>query len=89
MSTNSSLTPLQLSCNESDSVDGSGADGMRVDRDGRLYVTTRLGIQVCDQAGRVSAIIPIIIIVALTEPPAVVNSKIEPKTLTGPELSHC
>ena len=43
---------------ESDSVDGSGADGMRVDRDGRLYVATRLGIQVCDQAGRVNAIIP-------------------------------
>jgi len=43
---------------ESDAVDGSGADGMRVDRGGRLYVATRLGIQVCDQAGRVNAIIP-------------------------------
>ena len=43
---------------ESDATDGSGADGMRVDRDGRLYVATRLGIQVCDQAGRVNAIIP-------------------------------
>jgi len=43
---------------ESDAADGSGADGMRVDRDGRLYVATRLGIQVCDQAGRVNAIIP-------------------------------
>ena len=42
---------------ESDAADGSGADGMRVDRDGRLYVATRLGIQVCDQAGRVNAII--------------------------------
>ena len=31
---------------------------MRVDRQGRLYVATRLGIQVCDQAGRVNAIIP-------------------------------
>jgi gluconolactonase len=41
-----------------DSADDSGADGMRVDRDGRLYVATRLGIQVCDQAGRVNAIIP-------------------------------
>ncbi|MBI3721830.1 MAG: SMP-30/gluconolactonase/LRE family protein, partial [Fimbriimonas ginsengisoli] len=30
-----------------------------VDRDGRLYVATRLGIQVCDQAGRVNSIIPI------------------------------
>ena len=27
---------------------------LRVDRDGRLYVATRLGIQVCDQAGRVN-----------------------------------
>ncbi len=36
----------------------SGADGIRVDRDGRLYVTTRLGIQVCDQAGRVQCILP-------------------------------
>jgi gluconolactonase len=41
-----------------DTADDCGADGMRVDRDGRLYVTTRMGIQVCDQAGRVNAIIP-------------------------------
>jgi sugar lactone lactonase YvrE/enterochelin esterase-like enzyme len=41
-----------------DTADDSGADGIRVDRDGRLYVATRLGIQVCDQAGRVTAIIP-------------------------------
>ena len=39
-------------------VGGRGADGIRVDRDGRLYVTTRMGIQVCDQAGRVNCIIP-------------------------------
>ena len=31
---------------------------MRVDRDGRLYVATRVGIQVRDQAGRVNCIIP-------------------------------
>ncbi len=31
---------------------------MCVDRDGRLYVATRMGIQVCDQAGRVNCIIP-------------------------------
>ncbi|MGE4183178.1 MAG: SMP-30/gluconolactonase/LRE family protein [Limisphaerales bacterium] len=36
----------------------SGADGMTVDVEGRLYVTTRLGLQVCDQAGRVNAILP-------------------------------
>ncbi|HEV3342575.1 MAG TPA: SMP-30/gluconolactonase/LRE family protein [Pirellulales bacterium] len=41
-----------------DTADESGADGMRTDRDGRLYVATRMGIQVCDQAGRVNAIIP-------------------------------
>ena len=41
-----------------DTADESGADGMRVDRDGRLYVTTAMGIQVCDQPGRVNCIIP-------------------------------
>ncbi len=41
-----------------DVPDDSQADGMRVDRDGRLYVASRLGVQVCDQAGRVNAIIP-------------------------------
>jgi sugar lactone lactonase YvrE/enterochelin esterase-like enzyme len=41
-----------------DRDDDSGADGLRVDRDGRLWVATRLGLQVCDQAGRVNAIIP-------------------------------
>jgi len=41
-----------------DTSDQSSADGIRVDRDGRLYVATNSGIQVCDQAGRVQAIIP-------------------------------
>jgi gluconolactonase len=41
-----------------DTTDSSQADGMRVDREGRLYVATRMGVQVCDQAGRVNAIIP-------------------------------
>jgi sugar lactone lactonase YvrE len=41
-----------------DTADDAGADGMRVDRQGRLYVATRMGIQVCDQPGRVNAIIP-------------------------------
>ena len=31
---------------------------MEVDNAGRLYVATRLGLQVCDQAGRVNCIIP-------------------------------
>ena len=41
-----------------DNADDSGADGVRVDRNGRLYVATRIGLQVCDQAGRVNCIIP-------------------------------
>jgi sugar lactone lactonase YvrE/enterochelin esterase-like enzyme len=43
---------------EPDNADEAGADGIRCDRDGRLYVATRLGIQICDQPGRVNAIIP-------------------------------
>jgi len=42
-------------------VDGatqSGADGMTVDSQGNLYVTTEVGLQFCDQAGRVNGIIP-------------------------------
>jgi gluconolactonase len=35
----------------------SGADGMTVDTEGDLWVATRLGIQVCDQPGRVVAIV--------------------------------
>ncbi len=31
---------------------------MRMDRDGRLYVATSLGIQICDPSGRVSCIVP-------------------------------
>jgi gluconolactonase len=43
---------------EADTDDQSNADGIRVDRNGNLYVATRLGIQICDQAGRVNAILP-------------------------------
>ena len=57
-----------------DSADDAGADGMRVDRDGRLYVATRIGIQVCDQAGRVNCIIP------------TPNGKISNLCFGGPEL---
>jgi sugar lactone lactonase YvrE/enterochelin esterase-like enzyme len=42
----------------SDKQDDAGPDGLRVDRDGRLWVATNIGLQVCDQAGRVLAIIP-------------------------------
>ena len=41
-----------------DDEDQSFADGMKVDRNGWLYIATRIGIQVCDQAGRVNLIIP-------------------------------
>ena len=35
----------------------SGADGMTLDTEGYLYVATKLGIQICDQPGRVVGII--------------------------------
>jgi gluconolactonase len=41
-----------------DNEEDAGADGLRMDRDGRLYVASRLGIQVCDQPGRVQCILP-------------------------------
>jgi len=40
-----------------DAASQSGADGMTVDTLGNLYVTTELGLQVCDQAGRVNGIV--------------------------------
>jgi len=36
----------------------SSLDGMTVDSEGWLYVTSRLGVQICDQAGRVNFILP-------------------------------
>ena len=36
----------------------SGADGMAVDSDGRVYIATTLGVQVFDQIGKCHAIIP-------------------------------
>ena len=33
-------------------------DGMTTDTEGWLYVATRLGVQICDQAGRVNFILP-------------------------------
>jgi enterochelin esterase-like enzyme len=44
---------------ERDEDSDADAGGLRVDRAGRLYVATRLGIQVCDQAGRVQCILPV------------------------------
>jgi sugar lactone lactonase YvrE len=43
---------------EPDTAEDAGPDGLEVDSAGRLYVATRMGIQVCDQAGRVNCIIP-------------------------------
>jgi gluconolactonase len=40
-----------------DESSATGADGMTVDSDGYLYVATRIGLQICDQAGRVVGII--------------------------------
>ena len=40
-----------------DRDDDSGADGLRVARDRRLWVARRMGLQFCDQAGRVNGII--------------------------------
>lgn len=40
-----------------DDPHGSGADGMCVDSEGRLYVATTLGVQVFDQAGRVNVVL--------------------------------
>jgi sugar lactone lactonase YvrE len=42
----------------SDDADNAWGDGIKCDRDGRVYVATRLGIQVLDQLGRVNAILP-------------------------------
>lgn len=53
----------------------SGADGMAVDTQGRLYVTTRMGLQVLDQLGRCHLI--------LTKPDSGWLSNV---TFGGPEL---
>ncbi|MDR3714104.1 MAG: SMP-30/gluconolactonase/LRE family protein [Puia sp.] len=42
-----------------DNSDNAWPDGIRCDRDGRIWVCTSMGIQVLDQAGRVNAIIPV------------------------------
>lgn len=42
-----------------DTEENAWADGIKCDTAGRVYVTTRLGIQVLDPLGRVNAIIPI------------------------------
>ncbi len=40
-----------------DGAQDSGADGMTYDSEGRMYVATRMGVQICDQAGRHNGVI--------------------------------
>ncbi len=42
-----------------DADENAWSDGLRCDTAGRVYVTTKMGLQILDQAGRVNAIIPI------------------------------
>ncbi|MEO8173515.1 MAG: SMP-30/gluconolactonase/LRE family protein [Sediminibacterium sp.] len=42
-----------------DTDDNSWSDGLKCDRDGRVYVATRMGIQILDQTGRVNVILPV------------------------------
>ncbi len=42
-----------------DTTDNAQPRGIKVDRDGRVYVATNLGVQVLDQVGRVNAILPL------------------------------
>jgi gluconolactonase len=42
-----------------DQDENAWSDGLRCDTAGRVYVTTKMGLQVLDQAGRVNAIIPV------------------------------
>ncbi|CAN5339967.1 SMP-30/gluconolactonase/LRE family protein [soil metagenome] len=42
-----------------DVAENAWPDGLKCDTSGRVYVATRMGIQVLDQAGRVNAIIPV------------------------------
>ncbi len=42
-----------------DEDENAWSDGIRCDTAGRVYVTSKIGIQIMDQAGRVNAIIPV------------------------------
>jgi gluconolactonase len=46
-------------CHSPDSADDSGMGQICMDRDGRAYAATRLGVQVFDRNGRVTAILPV------------------------------
>lgn len=42
-----------------DTAENAWPDGLKCDTAGRVYVATRMGIQVLDQVGRVNAILPV------------------------------
>ena len=42
-----------------DQDENAWSDGLRCDTAGRVYVTTKMGLQIMDQAGRVNAVIPV------------------------------
>jgi sugar lactone lactonase YvrE len=42
-----------------DNAENAWPDGLKCDQEGRVYVTSRMGIQVLDQLGRVNAILPV------------------------------
>lgn len=42
-----------------DAAENAWSDGLKCDTAGRVYVTSRMGIQILDQAGRVNAILPV------------------------------
>lgn len=42
-----------------DNAENAWPDGLKCDREGRVYCTSRMGIQVLDQTGRVNAILPV------------------------------
>jgi sugar lactone lactonase YvrE len=42
-----------------DEAENAWSDGLRCDKNARIYVTSRLGIQIFDEIGRVIAIVPV------------------------------
>lgn len=42
-----------------DTQENAWPDGLKCDREGRVFVTSRIGIQILDQLGRVNAILPV------------------------------
>ena len=70
---------LHVSESNDGTPDSSGASAMAVDRDGNLYVATRMGVQVADRNGRVRAI--------LTLPEGGVTSFVSAEPISIPYIS--